>query len=153
MRARELRLRGNVQTDHLHHHTEGSGARRPGGSGRTTRQYYAAVAGLDEQFGRLIDTPEREGLYEDTVIVLSSDHGDMMGSHGLMGKHVWYEESVRIPFVVRNPGTDPHTCTTCIGSQDMMPTVLGLLDVPVPDSVEVRTVPISWSPVRRTRIR
>ena len=134
--GRELRLRGNVQTDHLHHHTEEAVPGDRADLERTTRQYYAAVAGLDEQFGRLIDTLKREGLYEDTVIVLSSDHGDMMGSHGLMGKHAWYEESVRIPFVVRNPGTDPHTCTTCIGSQDMMPTVLGLLDVPVPDSVE-----------------
>ena len=60
----------------------------------------------------------------------------MMGSHGLMGKHVWYEESIRIPFVVRVPGNDKRICRTCIGSQDMMPTVLGLLDVEIPDRVE-----------------
>ena len=101
-----------------------------------TRRYYAAVSGLDDQFGRLMEFMGREGLYEDTVIVLSSDHGDMMGSHGLMGKHVWYEESIRIPFVVRAAGGRRGVCRTCIASQDMMPTLLGLLGIGIPDTVE-----------------
>lgn len=101
-----------------------------------TRRYYAAVSGLDEQFGRLMEFMRQEGLYEDTVIVLSSDHGDMMGSHGLMGKHVWYEESIHIPFIVRVAGNHKRVCRTCIGSQDMMPTLLGLLGAGIPDTVE-----------------
>ncbi|ETS94935.1 hypothetical protein HMPREF1497_2240, partial [Fusobacterium sp. CM21] len=48
----------------------------------------------------------------------------------------WYEESIRIPFVVHMPGNDNKRCSTCIGSQDMMPTVLGLLNCPIPDTVE-----------------
>ena len=102
----------------------------------TTKQYYAAISGLDKQFGRLIVYLKENNLYEDTLVILSADHGDMMGSHGLMGKHVWYEESIKIPFVLHVPGNNNKRCSTCIGSQDMMPTVLGLLGCAIPDTVE-----------------
>lgn len=68
--------------------------------------------------------------------MLSADHGDMMGSHGLIGKYVWYEESIRIPFVVRVPGNEKRRCRTCIASQDMTPTLLGILGVSIPSTVE-----------------
>jgi len=126
----------NVRFDSIHHHTGEALDWDREKLHLTTRQYYAAVSGLDDQFGRLIDYLKRENLYEDTVIVLSADHGDMMGSHGLMGKHVWYEESIRIPFVVRAGSGQKPYCRTCIASQDMMPTVLGLLDVSIPGTVE-----------------
>lgn len=132
----DVKLKDNVNLEHIHHHTWEAVNYTQEELKLATRQYYAAVSGLDDQFGRLIHFLKEHGLYEDTVIVLSSDHGDMMGSHGLMGKHVWYEESIRIPFVVRVPGNDKRICRTCIGSQDMMPTVLGLLDVEIPDRVE-----------------
>ena len=59
-----------------------------------------------------------------------------MGSHGLIGKYVWYEESIRIPFVVRVPGNEKRRCRTCIASQDMTPTLLGILGVSIPSTVE-----------------
>ena len=133
----DVKLKDNVNLEHIHHHTWEAVNYTQEELKLATRQYYAAVSGLDDQFGRLIHFLKEHGLYEDTVIVLSSDHGDMMGSHGLMGKHVWYEESIRIPFVVRVPGNDKRICRTCIGSQDMMPTVLGLLDVEIPDRKSV----------------
>ena len=131
-----VKLKSNVCLDNIHHHTGENAVMTEEEMVLTTKQYYAAVSGLDRQFGRLIAYLKENNLYDDTLIILSADHGDMMGSHGLMGKHVWYEESIRIPFVVRMPGNDNKRCSTCIGSQDMMPTVLGLLDCPIPDTVE-----------------
>ncbi|ESL02551.1 arylsulfatase [Catonella morbi ATCC 51271] len=132
----KVELKSNVNLKDIHHHTGENAARTEEEMILTTKQYYAAVSGLDRQFGRLIDYLKENNLYDDTLIILSADHGDMMGSHGLMGKHVWYEESIRIPFVVHMPGNDNKKCCTCIGSQDMMPTVLGLLNCPIPDTVE-----------------
>lgn len=100
------------------------------------KQYYAAISGLDEQFGRILDFLKESGLQDDTYVVLSADHGDMMGSHGLVGKHVWYEESIGIPFIVSGPGLHPGQCGTVISSTDIMPTLLELLDLPVPPTVE-----------------
>lgn len=132
----DVALKKNVDLNQIHHHTGEQVNYTEEELKLATRQYYAAVSGLDDQFGRLLQFLKEQGLYENTVIILSSDHGDMMGSHGLMGKHVWYEEAIRIPFVVRFPGNQKRVCHTCIGSQDMMPTVLGLLDVKIPDTVE-----------------
>lgn len=132
----DVSLKDNVLIDNIRHHTGEEVNYDEDQMRLTTRQYYAAVSGLDDQFGRLIDYLKAEGLYESTVIVLSSDHGDMMGSHGMMGKHVWFEESIRIPFVVRAGSSQKKYCRTCIGSQDMAPTLLGLLNLSVPASFE-----------------
>ncbi|MDD4849775.1 MAG: sulfatase [Gemmiger sp.] len=132
----DVPLKENVSFENIHHHTGEAVPYTPAALSLATRQYYAAVSGLDDNFGRLIAYLKKAGLYENTVIVLSADHGDMMGSHGLMGKHVWYEEAIRIPFVVRIPGNQKKLCRTCLGSQDMMPTVLGLLGVGIPNTVE-----------------
>jgi len=134
----DTKLKDNVLLDSIRHHTGEEVGYTEEQLRLTTRQYYAAVSGLDDQFGRLIRYLKEEGLYEDTVVVLSADHGDMMGSHGLMGKHVWYEESIRIPFVVHAAEGQKPFCHTCIASEDMAPTLLGLLDVPIPDSFEGR---------------
>ena len=60
----------------------------------------------------------------------------MMGSHGLMAKHVWYEESIGIPLVVGGGALPASVCHTLIGSPDFMPTLLGLLNLPIPETVE-----------------
>lgn len=131
-----VELKENVIFENIHHHTGENAAMSEEELRLTTKQYYAAITSLDKQFGRLIDYLKENDLYEDTLIILSADHGDMMGSHGLMGKHVWYEESIKIPFVVHLPGNKNKRCSTCMGSQDMMPTVLGLLGCAIPDTVE-----------------
>lgn len=131
-----VELKDNISLEAIHHHTGENADMTKTELELTTKQYYAAITGLDEQFGRLINYLKENGLFDDTIIVLSADHGDMMGSHGLMGKHVWYEESIRIPFVISIPGNENKRCSVCIGSQDMMPTVLSLLGLEIPDTVE-----------------
>jgi hypothetical protein len=125
-----------IPGDFLYHHTGEKVPIDEASFNSTLTDYYAAISGLDEQFSRLIQYLKEQNLYENTVVILSADHGDMMGSHGLIGKHVWYEESVKIPYIIHFPGVKAHTCSTCMGSQDMMPTILGMLQLNIPASVE-----------------
>lgn len=99
-------------------------------------EYYGAIEGLDDNFGRIMGYLEREGLDMDTIVVLSADHGDCMGSHGLMGKNIWYEESIRIPFYIRGPHIKPGRCDALLASPDHMPTLLELLGADIPDTVQ-----------------
>lgn len=100
------------------------------------QSYFSAITGVDAQFQRLLDALKEEDIGDNTIVVLTSDHGDMMGSHGLIGKTFFYEESVGIPFIVRWPGQiaarkDP----VLINGWDIMPTLLGLAGLPVPSTV------------------
>ena len=89
--------------------------------------YFAAITGIDEQFGRLLGCLEEQGLADDTIVIFSADHGEMMGSHGRIGKDVWYEEAVRIPFLLRWPGrVAPGRDDLLLGGADVYPTLLGL---------------------------
>ena len=100
------------------------------------REYKAAVTGLDREFSRLVSYLKNSGLWDDTVLVLSADHGDCMGSHGLYGKNIYYEESVRIPLVIHDPSLPCGRYDGMVASEDHMPTLLELMDIPVPPSVE-----------------
>ncbi len=100
------------------------------------KQYYAAIAGIDENFGRIIDYLRKSGLMENTVVVLSSDHGEMLGSHGLMGKNIWYEEAINIPLMIKHPDLEPQNNDLLVSSMDQMPTLLDALECPIPDTVE-----------------
>ena len=64
----------------------------------------AHVSAIDHEMGRVLEYLDQHGLAENTLLVYSSDHGDMLGSHGRMGKRQPFEESIRIPFVVRWKG-------------------------------------------------
>lgn len=129
---KEIPLRGNVQLNSLHHHTYEPVNYTPDEFMQVTREYFAAVSGLDDQFGRLLQALDEQGLRDNTLLVLSADHGDMMGSHGMMAKHVWYEESVGIPCVMRGPGLPVGRCGTVIGSPDFAPTLLSLMGIQPP---------------------
>ena len=61
------------------------------------RNYYACITGVDEQVGRIIETLKSNGLFENTIIVFTSDHGICMGAHNNAGKDIFYEEAMRIP--------------------------------------------------------
>ena len=90
--------------------------------------YFAAVTAVDDQVGRLLAELDASGLAEDTIVIFTSDHGMQLGSHGLLYKNVPYDESVRVPFVVRWPGRiAPGTDDLLLGSADVAPTLLGLL--------------------------
>jgi arylsulfatase A-like enzyme len=89
--------------------------------------------------GEILRTLEREGIADDTLFVFTSDHGDMLGSHGLQRKQKPWDESIRVPFLLRYParlGWDGGALDALIDAPDIMPTLLGLCDLPIPESVE-----------------
>lgn len=102
------------------------------------RVYYAMAADLDRNVGRVLDAVDRLGLRDDTIVVFTSDHGELFGAHGRRAKNIFYEEAVRVPFLIRWPGkTQPGAvCDACLNTVDLMPTLLSLLGLPVPDAAE-----------------
>ncbi len=138
---KEICFRPNVKTDNLKCHT---GEKFDYDEEKLTeiiKDYYAAVTGIDENFGRLLETLKEQGIDEDTIVVLSSDHGDLLGSHGMMAKHIWYEESIGIPFII-NFGSKIKAGRTdaLLNSVDVMPTLLSLMGINIPDAVEGKDI-------------
>ncbi len=101
--------------------------------------YYAHCAALDDCFGDLIRTLDETGLGANTIVVFTSDHGDMLWSHGLERKQKPWEESARVPLLFRLPasyGVEPRRLAATINSEDLMPTLLSLCGVAIPAAVE-----------------
>ena len=101
--------------------------------------YYAHCSALDEAMGELLRTLRESGLAENTILVFSSDHGDMLGSQGLWKKQKPFDESARVPMLFRWPaalGKEARQLSEPINSEDVMPTLLGLAGVAIPPSVE-----------------
>jgi len=106
---------------------------------REAPDYFAAVTGVDDQIGRVIEKLKEKSLYENTIVVFSSDHGEMLGSHGLMHKNIWFSEALEIPLIVNwTAHLKPRTDDILISVPDFMPTFLGLmgLNQDLPGSVE-----------------
>ncbi|MFP4106786.1 MAG: sulfatase [Phycisphaerae bacterium] len=94
------------------------------------KAYLACVSLADEQIGRILDTLDDEGLADDTLIVLTGDHGFQLGEHGLWFKNYLYRESVSIPLTIcdpRRPGTHGRTCDALVEQPDLFPTLCDLL--------------------------
>jgi arylsulfatase A-like enzyme len=105
---------------------------------KNIKNYYAMITGVDEQFGRILNTLKESGLDENTVVLFASDHGNCLGMHDMVSKNNHYEESVRIPFIVRWPGKIPARADNLlISTPDIYPTLLGLLgfDKDIPKDV------------------
>ena len=102
------------------------------------RIYDAMTANLDWNIGRLLRALDELGLREDTIVVFTSDHGEMFGAQGRRAKNIFYEEAVRVPFLLRWPGhTTAHsTSDACLNTPDIMPTLLSLMGLPIPEGVE-----------------
>ncbi|HEY3413135.1 MAG TPA: sulfatase [Armatimonadota bacterium] len=102
------------------------------------RVYYAMVANIDWNLGRLMEAIDKAGIRENTVVVFTSDHGEMFGAQGRRAKNNFYEEAVRVPFLVRWPGKirAGSVCDTCLNTPDIMPTLLSLAGLPIPAKVE-----------------
>ena len=101
--------------------------------------YYAHCTALDHCVGDLLATLDETGLNKSTLFIFTSDHGEMMGSHGLRPglKQVAWDEAARVPFLLRLPdGTTARTLHTPLTTPDILPTLLGLTDVPKPASLE-----------------
>jgi arylsulfatase A-like enzyme len=101
--------------------------------------YYAHCSALDECFNDLLQTLDQTGLLPNTIVVFTSDHGDMLWSQNQQRKQRPWEESARVPMLFRIPdsfGIQPRRLDAMINSEDVMPTLLSLCGLPIPPSVE-----------------
>lgn len=126
-RDREPHLRANVETP----------ARQAGAEQQVDelledhRGYYAMIENLDDNVGRMVQFLRERNLADDTVIIVLSDHGDLLGSHGILSKYKQYpyEESVGIPLIVHDPRSPSRHGTAlpdAVATEDLYPTLLGL---------------------------
>ena len=103
--------------------------------------YYAHCTAMDDAVGDVRKAIEDAGIDEDTIFIFTSDHGDMLGSQGEQRKQRPWDESIRIPFLIRYPkkyGNEGRTLSCMFNSVDIVPTLLSLCDVDVPDSMQGR---------------
>jgi arylsulfatase A-like enzyme len=100
--------------------------------------YYAAITALDDQVGRLLNTLKERGFDENTIILFTSDHGDMLGSHGMRRKRKPHDESARIPGIMRWPLNIPQgqVVDTLFSHIDMAPTLLALTNTEIPKEMQ-----------------
>lgn len=103
--------------------------------------YYAMITHADAAVGRIIKTLKDTGQHENTIIVFAGDNGLAVGRHGLMGKQSLYEHSVRVPLVFAGPGVPEGRCSGAFAYLiDVFPTLCDLAGLPVPESVEGRSL-------------
>jgi arylsulfatase A-like enzyme len=114
------------------------------------RGYCETVASVDEQVGRVIKKLETLNILDDTIIVYAGDNGHFWGEHGLYDKRLAYEESIRIPFIVRFPAliNDPgRRASQMILNVDLAPTLLDVVGIEIPANMQGKSLkPILMSP-------
>jgi choline-sulfatase len=98
------------------------------------RSYYANIALIDDAVGRIVDALRKKDILDDTWIIYTSDHGEMMGEHRMMAKMVFYEPAVKVPLIVRPPkGTLPRIVDEPVQLMDLAATfrqIAGAGDIP-----------------------
>lgn len=107
---------------------------------RAYQGHMAMISGIDRAFGQLMDKLAGCGLAENTIVVFTSDHGDMLSSYGWpLNKGRAEQLSCRVPLLVRWPARiKPGTSELLVGTLDLMPTLLGLMGLPVPETCQGR---------------
>lgn len=96
------------------------------------RSYYAAASFMDAQVGRLLEAVEQLGLADDTIVIFTSDHGFLLGEHGQWQKQMLFEESARVPLMIRVPGarTAGQRSPRPVELLDLYPTLTELAGLP-----------------------
>jgi len=104
------------------------------------RRYCECLVSVDEQLGRLLQKLEAKGILDDTVIVYAGDNGYLWGEHRLYAKHYPYEESIRIPYLIRAPRNlifEPgRKADQMVLNIDLAPTLLDIAGIPIPDTMQ-----------------
>jgi arylsulfatase A-like enzyme len=104
--------------------------------------YMGMVTGCDTAFGLLMDTLREKGIQDDTIIVFTADHGDLLGAHDRpWPKSFPEDESIRVPLIIRYPEKlRPRVSELPVGTLDLMPTLLGLMEIPPPATCDGRNL-------------
>lgn len=113
---------------------------------RLRATYYGMMSEVDAALGRLFDGLRERGAWENTLVVLTSDHGEQLGDHWLMDKLGWFDQSYHIPLIVRDPRADAdgtrgtHVADRFTENVDVMPTLLEWIGAAVPVQCDGRSV-------------
>ncbi len=105
------------------------------------RAFYALCTHIDHQLRLVIGTLREEQILDNTIILFTADHGDMLGEHGLWAKRLMYEPSANVPMILLGPAGDDRVGhhavdDRLVGWQDVMPTLLDLAGLPIPETVD-----------------
>lgn len=108
---------------------------------RARAAYFACIEYLDDRIGDLLALLRRNDLLKNTIVIYTSDHGELAGEHGLWWKHSWHEAATRVPLFVQLPshrhgGTEPAEIETPVSLVDLFPTICGLTGVSPPDALD-----------------
>lgn len=107
----------------------------------TRQQYCAATELIDHQIGNMLDVLEKRGMLENTYIIYSSDHGEMLGDHGLYTKSIAYEASLRVPLIIAGQGIEgKRNSSSLVELSDINPTICDLVGVPLLKNIDARSV-------------
>jgi len=109
------------------------------------RGYYAHISAIDAELGRLLHKLDETRQAANTIVVYTSDHGTMLGSHWLSGKRLPLDEACRVPFLLRYPGVVPVNCSSdvLLSAIDLFPSLCGLAGASVPAHCEGRDLSAS----------
>ena len=137
-RIRQINIDGNVREWNSVDYTE-----FPDSAKRLIRKHYAAlVKQIDYEVGEIIKALKAAGQYENTVIILSSDHGDYLGDHDLIGKASFYESAIRVPMLVRVPWSDTSAVMDdMVELRDVTATMLSFAGVELPRYMDSQPMP------------
>jgi choline-sulfatase len=104
-------------------------------------QYYAATAAVDWNIGRLLEGLKKLGLAQNTVVIFTADHGETFGQRPFSSnKTVCYEESARVPLLIRHPNLKPAVWRSGVNNIDVMPTILDAAGLPIPSGVQGKSL-------------
>lgn len=110
-------------------------------------EYFGAVTWMDRAVGRIFDAVAQAGIKDDTLIVFASDHGENLGSHGLVQKGTENDESIRIPLLMAGPGVTPghRVAGSVVSLVDLAPTLLDAAGIRVPSHMQGGSLlPEAW---------
>lgn len=105
-----------------------------------TKRYYAAITQMDATLGRVFHYIDREGLDKNTYILVMGDNGWFIGDHMFTSKVLAYEESIRVPFFITGPGIEPGDNEQIVLNIDVLPTLLELADIEIPDNIHGKSL-------------
>lgn len=102
--------------------------------------YYASVAYMDAQVGKVLHTLKDEGLEDNTIVIFTSDHGFHLGEHRFWMKVSLHEESVRVPLIIKVPGKQPQVCHSFVELLDLYPTIAELAGIEAPEYLQGKSL-------------
>ncbi|MHC4440946.1 MAG: sulfatase, partial [Planctomycetota bacterium] len=115
-------------------------APEPFGTEYADNPYAGEIAYTDHCIGRVINKIKEAGLYDSSLIIITGDHGEMLGEHGeLTHTYFVYQSAIKVPLIFKLPGrTESQRISNCVGLVDILPTICGILGIDKPDGIQGR---------------